>query len=76
MIAWCENMEETPLISQNNLEQEEIILLIGPEGDFTFKEVEMAKDKGFQEVRLGNKILRTETAAIYGTTAISMIKTK
>lgn len=76
MIAWCENMEETPLISQNNLEQEEIILLIGPEGDFTFKEVEMAKDKGFQEVRLGNKILRTETAAIYGTIAISMIKTK
>lgn len=76
MIAWCENIEETPLISQFNLQQEEIILMIGPEGDFTFKEVEMAKDEGFQEVRLGNKILRTETAAIYGTTAISLIKTK
>lgn len=76
MIAWCEKMEETPLISQFNLQQEEIILLIGPEGDFTSKEVEMAKEKGFQEVRLGNKILRTETAAIYGTTAISVFKTK
>lgn len=76
MIAWCEKMEMTPLISSLDLSQEEIILLIGPEGDFTSKEVEMAKGYGFQEVRLGNKILRTETAAIYGTTVISNFKTK
>lgn len=76
LIAWCEQLEKTPLISSFDLYQDEIILSIGPEGDFTNKEVELAKEHGFQEVRLGNKILRTETAAIYGTTAISVIKTR
>jgi 16S rRNA (uracil1498-N3)-methyltransferase len=76
IIAWCEKMNQTPLISEIDFPNDEIVLLIGPEGDFTTKEVEMAKDHGFQEVRLGNKILRTETAAIYGTCAISLIKSK
>lgn len=39
-------------------------IIIGPEGGFTDKEVDIARDKGFHIVKLGNRILRAETAAI------------
>ncbi len=42
------------------------ILMIGPEGGFTIKEVEQAQQSGFAPVSLGNSRLRTETAAIVG----------
>jgi len=38
--------------------------LIGPEGDFTKKELELAIKKGFLSVKIGPRILRTETAPI------------
>lgn len=41
-------------------------LLIGPEGDFTEKEVESAVEAGAQPVTFGDRILRTETAALFG----------
>src|SRR4030066_117528 len=41
-----------------------IILLIGPEGGFSHKEVETAVEAGFTPVSLGDLILRTETAPI------------
>ena len=74
LIAWCENFENTPHIKQFSLDYQKITLLIGPEGDFTHLEVEKAKKNQFQEVKLGNKILRTETAAVYGCCAISVLK--
>lgn len=73
-VAWCEHLNQTPLISEIKLDSDEILLMIGPEGDFSEKEVQLAKEHEYQEVRLGNKILRTETAAIYGACAISMLK--
>lgn len=42
----------------------EIIWLIGPEGDFTPEEYQQAKQAGFIPVSLGNHVLRVETAAI------------
>ena len=42
----------------------EIIVLIGPEGDFTTDELDKAKINGFEIVNLGNNRLRTETAAL------------
>lgn len=41
-------------------------LLVGPEGGFTECELKAALDKGFSAVNLGQRILRTETAAIFG----------
>jgi 16S rRNA (uracil1498-N3)-methyltransferase len=38
--------------------------LIGPEGDFSEKEVELALKSGFQAVHMSNFRLRTETAAL------------
>ncbi len=43
---------------------ESAFILIGPEGDFSPEEVEMAKEKGFVPVKLGPSRLRTETAAV------------
>ena len=43
---------------------ESVILLIGPEGDFTPAEIESATKKGFLPVSLGDMVLRVETAAI------------
>jgi 16S rRNA (uracil1498-N3)-methyltransferase len=40
------------------------VIAIGPEGGWTDKELESAAQSGFQQVSLGNLILRTETAVI------------
>lgn len=40
------------------------IFLIGPEGDFTTEEKKKISINGFTKITLGNKVLRTETAAI------------
>jgi 16S rRNA (uracil1498-N3)-methyltransferase len=42
------------------------ILLIGPEGDFTQAEIDMALSNGFLPVTLGDSRLRTETAGVVG----------
>ena len=45
-----------------------ILLLIGPEGDFSEQEISIALDKGFKPVSLGTSRLRTETAGVVATT--------
>lgn len=49
----------------------ESIVMIGPEGDFSKKEIELALQNGLKTVSLGNNRLRTETA---GLVAITMLK--
>ncbi|MDH3345663.1 MAG: 16S rRNA (uracil(1498)-N(3))-methyltransferase [Kiritimatiellaceae bacterium] len=46
-------------------------LLIGPEGDFTEKEVNVAVETGAIPVTFGTQILRTETAAIFGLSVLT-----
>ena len=41
-----------------------ILILIGPEGDFTPQEIELARSAGFIPVSLGDSVLRVSTAAI------------
>ena len=43
---------------------EEILVMIGPEGDFSIDEVRKAEQAGFVSVSLGKSRLRTETAAL------------
>lgn len=50
---------------------EKVMLLIGPEGDFTPGEVALAKEAGFLPVSLGLQVLRVDTAAI---AVVSFIK--
>ena len=62
-IAHCEETDKKSLKSQ--LEQKtDCTILIGPEGDFSVKEIEMALQRHFIPVTLGETRLRTETAAI------------
>lgn len=46
---------------------EDVTILIGPEGDFSFEEVRLALDQGYVSVSLGKSRLRTETAALSAT---------
>ncbi|HXH55118.1 MAG TPA: 16S rRNA (uracil(1498)-N(3))-methyltransferase [Gammaproteobacteria bacterium] len=47
-----------------------VALLIGPEGGLTEQELIYAKERGFQTVSCGPRILRTETAALVAITAL------
>ena len=44
---------------------EEIIVAVGPAGDFSKSEYELLRDNGFKAVRLGANVLRVETAVAY-----------
>lgn len=50
-----------------------VTLLTGPEGGFSSQERELAKASGFIPVRLGSRILRTETASLAALSAVQML---
>jgi 16S rRNA (uracil1498-N3)-methyltransferase len=62
-IAHCEETDKKLLKSIIN-PKEKYTLLIGPEGDFSEKEIKIALENNFIPVSLGNTRLRTETAAV------------
>jgi 16S rRNA (uracil1498-N3)-methyltransferase len=62
-IAHCHKGEK-PLLSTSYSKGENVLILIGPEGDFSEQEVELALKNGFSPVSLGESRLRTETAAL------------
>jgi 16S rRNA (uracil1498-N3)-methyltransferase len=62
-IAHCEETNKKSLKSELK-PNENVTLLIGPEGDFSIKEIELAIENNFIPVSLGNTRLRTETAAV------------
>ncbi|HTS55497.1 MAG TPA: 16S rRNA (uracil(1498)-N(3))-methyltransferase [Burkholderiales bacterium] len=49
---------------------QQLLLLAGPEGGFAPEEVDMARSCGFTPVRLGPRVLRTETAALAALAAV------
>ena len=50
-----------------------VLILIGPEGDFSPEEIKFALQNGFKPISLGNQRLRTETAAVVATVITSTI---
>ena len=68
LIAYCFEDERVPRRSIKEALQgfdgRDIIVMIGPEGDFSHEEAEMALAAGFIPVHLGASRLRTETAAL------------
>jgi 16S rRNA (uracil1498-N3)-methyltransferase len=48
-----------------------VLVLVGPEGDFTPAEIALAKSQGCRPITLGPIVLRTETAAIYCLSVLS-----
>lgn len=63
-IAHCEDGEKRSLQAQVK-QVDEVLILIGPEGDFSGEEISLAMKNGFHPVSLGDTRLRTETAALY-----------
>lgn len=63
LIAHCEEAAEKKHLNQMS-SHEQVCMLIGPEGDFTSAEIELAITHGFYPVSLGDNRLRTETAAL------------
>ena len=51
----------------------DVLVLIGPEGDFSPDEITRCNQLGFRPVTLGDHRLRTETAALYALTALNIL---
>ena len=71
-IAWIDDDVKEQLCDLYK-KGENAIVLIGPEGDFSKEEVELAKQNGFVPVSLGEARLRTETAAVVACHTIQLI---
>ena len=50
-----------------------VLILIGPEGDFSPEEITFALQNGFKPISLGDQRLRTETAAVVATVMVSTL---
>ena len=60
------------LLSRHN-NQQQVSLLIGPEGGLSADEINRAKQQGFVSATLGPRVLRTETAAMATLTIVQSI---
>ena len=69
-IAHCEKSDKLELRKENAAER--TLILIGPEGDFSTTEIEMALQNQFKAVSLGTSRLRTETAGIVAVHTINI----
>tara|TARA_R110002096_G_scaffold17720_5_gene61167 strand:+ start:5476 stop:6180 length:705 start_codon:yes stop_codon:yes gene_type:complete len=71
-IAHCEETDRKSL-KQQLKPQTDITILIGPEGDFSVKEIETALQNNFIPVTLGETRLRTETAAVVACHSVAFV---
>lgn len=71
-IAHCET-DNLPHLAGEIKMGTNVLVLIGPEGDFTQKEIELCRNQGFKEISLGSKRLRTETAGIFVTSLVAIL---
>ena len=69
-IAHCEEGNKTEL--KEKKKEKRTLMLIGPEGDFSTTEIEIALQNQFKEVSLGTSRLRTETAGIIAAHTINI----
>ena len=82
LAAWIENVEadiklvldpsESTTLNQLQPPQNSVALLLGPEGGMTEEEVAHAKRHGFLRIRLGPRVLRTDTASLATLSAIQL----
>lgn len=65
------NMLKDILGTEKNVSS--VLFLAGPEGGFTEDETQVLVESGFVSVSLGNRILRSETACLYGMSVLSYV---
>ncbi len=74
-IAYVE-MEHTPHLQNIYKKNSNVVILIGPEGDFSDKEIQQAFSCGYQGISLGKNRLRTETAGVVACHIVQLINEK
>lgn len=72
LVAHCHPEEKLELKRRVQADKD-VVILIGPEGDFSKDEINLALHEGFLPVSLGRNRLRTETAGIVACTTVAMI---
>ena len=72
-IAHCEADKPRTPLSTALVANTDTTVLIGPEGDFSPREIDMAFAAGFKPVSFGENRLRTETAALYAVAAFNFV---
>lgn len=65
--------EGSTALHKQPVPQHSVTLLIGPEGGFSEDEVKMIHLAGFVPIRMGKRVLRTETAAMAGIAALQTL---
>lgn len=75
LICYCDEVESLGAVKISITEAlckgpSDVIVMIGPEGDFSREEIAMAIKSGWQPVSLGNSRLRIETAALTAVAAV------
>lgn len=77
LIAYCmDEGERRRYISDCVSPGQHVLILIGPEGDFSMEEVALARARGFVGISLGDARLRTETAALDAVIETALINRK
>ena len=71
-ITHCLPDAKMPL-SQNCEPEKDVLILVGPEGDFTPEEVDLALRHGFRAADLGPTRLRTETAGLMALATVHFV---
>ena len=75
-IAHCADVgKEKSYLPSIIRKSENILILIGPEGDFSPEEINFALENGFEPITLGHQRLRTETAALTATIMTAVVNT-
>ena len=73
-IAHCADaVKEKKYLASTLKKGEDVLILIGPEGDFSPAEVALAVENGFEEITLGTQRFRTETAAVVAVDMVSIM---
>ena len=78
-IAHCyDEIDRTDLFQalQQMPKEQDVTILIGPEGDFSIDEVRDAISQGYESITLGNSRLRTETAGLMAVAMAQLSKRK
>ncbi|MGM0496607.1 MAG: 16S rRNA (uracil(1498)-N(3))-methyltransferase [Bacteroidota bacterium] len=71
-IALCDDSPKQHLKNAYS-QRKDVVIIIGPEGDFSDEEKESAKEKGFKPVSISSSRLRTETAGVVACHTVNLM---
>ena len=71
-IALCDDLPKQHL-KNAYIAGKDVVVIIGPEGDFSDEEKKSAEEKGFEPVTISSSRLRTETAAVVACHAVNLL---